>query len=368
MIFDADLRGVVDDVFGDAPAADAVDASSLWRLVSELDWPLVGVPEELGGPGGDLAAAAELAAGTGRHAVPVPLVETGLAAWALATVALPVAAATGRATVAHASLGQAEARPVGSGGPWRLAGTIPDVRWLPAVDRVVVVVRPAEVTAVDGTVVAVLDPGGTPGIAVEVGRNFADEPLGTLRLDGVAVPAHAVALAPAGFARDVLDRAALLRAAAIAGAVERACELVKEHVSTRRQFGRPLAALAPVGQLVARLAVERDLLDAALAVALDRPGHATAAAARAVAAACAGAVATGAHQLHGAIGLTQEHPLHRLTRRLWAWRDEDGSQRRWEELVGAAVLGGEGDDCLWSLVTGARPPAVATCDRAAVPD
>jgi alkylation response protein AidB-like acyl-CoA dehydrogenase len=107
------------------------------------------------------------------------------------------------------------------------------------------------------------------------------------------------------------------------------------------------------------MAVERDLLDAALAVAFARPGHATAAAARAVAAACAGAVATGAHQLHGAIGVTQEYPLHRLTRRLWAWRDEDGSQRRWEETVGAEVLLGDGDDGLWSLIAGAQGAATA---------
>ena len=355
MILDADLRGVVDDVFGDASVADAAAADPLWALVSELGWPLVGVAEELGGAGGDLAAAAELAAGTGRHAVPVPLVETGLAAWALAEAGLPVAAAAGRATVVHASLGQVEARPAGAGGAWRLDGTAPDVRWLSAVDRIVVVARPAA----GGTVVAVLDPRGTPGLDVEAGHSFADEPLGTLRLDGVVVPAAAVAVAPAGLARDVLDRAAVLRAAAIAGAVERACALTKEHVGTRHQFGRPLAALPPVRQLIAGMAVERDLLDAALAVALARPGHATAAAARAVAAACAGAVATGAHQLHGAIGITQEYPLHRLTRRLWAWRDEDGSQRRWEEIVGAEVLLGDGDDGLWSLVAGAEGAATA---------
>jgi len=69
----------------------------------------------------------------------------------------------------------------------------------------------------------------------------------------------------------------------------------------------------------------------------------------------AGAVATGAHQLHGAIGVT----LHRLTRRLWAWREADGSQRRWEETVGAEVLLGDGDEGLWSLVAGAEGAATA---------
>ena len=43
------------------------------------------------------------------------------------------------------------------------------------------------------------------------------------------------------------------------------------------------------------------------------------------------AAASIAHQAHGAIGFSQEYPLHLLTRRLWAWRDENGSEA---ELAG----------------------------------
>ncbi|MCM3924185.1 acyl-CoA dehydrogenase family protein, partial [Frankia sp. AiPs1] len=79
MIFDADLRPVVDDVLG---ANTDTAPGELWALLTELGWPVVGVAEDDGGAGGDLAAVAELAAGVGFFFFSVPLIETGLAAWA----------------------------------------------------------------------------------------------------------------------------------------------------------------------------------------------------------------------------------------------------------------------------------------------
>ncbi len=58
-----------------------------------------------------------------------------------------------------------------------------------------------------------------------------------------------------------------------------------------------------------------------------------------------------AHQVHGAIGFTREHDLRLLTTRLWAWRDEDGTEAQWNAEVGARVLDG-GAEALWPLVTG----------------
>lgn len=51
-----------------------------------------------------------------------------------------------------------------------------------------------------------------------------------------------------------------------------------------------------------------------------------------------------------AIGMTQEYRLHHFTRRLWAWRQEWGSQRRSASAVGRrAVRAGAAG--LWPLVT-----------------
>jgi acyl-CoA dehydrogenase len=61
-------------------------------------------------------------------------------------------------------------------------------------------------------------------------------------------------------------------------------------------------------------------------------------------------VARLAHQVHGAIGFTQEHKLHHLTRRLWSWRDEAGSELAWSRVLGAGLLV-DGPDGLWPALT-----------------
>ncbi|UGT90192.1 MULTISPECIES: acyl-CoA/acyl-ACP dehydrogenase [Mycobacterium] len=48
-------------------------------------------------------------------------------------------------------------------------------------------------------------------------------------------------------------------------------------------------------------------------------------------------VTAAAHQTHGAIGMTKECPLHYLTRRIWAWRDEGRGHHRWADRLGAAL-------------------------------
>ncbi|MCG8558673.1 MAG: acyl-CoA dehydrogenase, partial [Hyphomicrobiales bacterium] len=63
----------------------------------------------------------------------------------------------------------------------------------------------------------------------------------------------------------------------------------------------------------------------------------------------AGEGAAIAHQVHGAIGFTQEHILHRYTRRLWGWRDEFGSESVWAVQLGRRVAA-EGADALWPML------------------
>lgn len=82
------------------------------------------------------------------------------------------------------------------------------------------------------------------------------------------------------------------------------------------------------------------------------PDEATAAVAvaRITTAQAATEVARLAHQLHGAMGITQEYPLHHVTRRLWAWRDAVAGERDWTDELGrrAADLG---ETALWTELT-----------------
>lgn len=147
-------------------------------------------------------------------------------------------------------------------------------------------------------------------------------------------------------------RGALMRAIQLVGAMERVRDLTVAYAAERRQFGQPLNRFQAVQQELADLAGQVALAAAAVDAAVADPlAPKQVAAAKVVAGAAAGRVAAIAHQVHGAIGFTREHRLHRWTTRLWAWRDEFGTEPAWAEALGDLVARA-GADRLWEVVTG----------------
>jgi alkylation response protein AidB-like acyl-CoA dehydrogenase len=134
-----------------------------------------------------------------------------------------------------------------------------------------------------------------------------------------------------------------------------------EHVRTRVQFGKPIGAFQSVQQQLAVFAGEVAAANCAARAAClcadealtqntvgssnRNPRYAIAAAKLRANLAIGIATAT-SHQLHGAIGFTRECALHRLTRRLWAWRTEAGNDRFWSARLGAHIVG-RGAETLW---------------------
>ncbi|MNG36961.1 hypothetical protein D3C84_1241600 [compost metagenome] len=57
-------------------------------------------------------------------------------------------------------------------------------------------------------------------------------------------------------------------------------------------------------------------------------------------------VASTAHALHGAIGVTEEFDLQLYSRRLHEWRMADGSEAYWNRVVGETMLGGSAPSVL----------------------
>ncbi len=127
-----------------------------------------------------------------------------------------------------------------------------------------------------------------------------------------------------------------------------------DYAGQRQQFGRPIGSFA-VGQRLVQMSSEAEAGILATEVAARRFAEVGAEAAFEVAVAKAGAgraaseVAAHAHQVHGAIGMTREYPLHHFTRRLWTWRQEWGSEARWSRVVGEQVTAA-GADALWARV------------------
>lgn len=155
---------------------------------------------------------------------------------------------------------------------------------------------------------------------------------------------------------------ALLPAATVslmAGAMERALSLSVDHVNMRQQFGRPLGKFQAVQQSLAVMACEVRATGAAasaLAARIEAVDRDPAAADFEIAAAklranrAAGVVTGVAHQVHGAIGFTEEYDLHRVTIPLMLWRSAHGNDAYWAARLGRQVagLGGRG---LWEAMT-----------------
>lgn len=195
------------------------------------------------------------------------------------------------------------------------------------------------------------------GLAFRQDRNLANEPRDDAELSAEA-PLRDLGLGPDG----LLPHGALLRAQQMCGAMERAMELSLLHANERTQFGRPIGKFQAIQHMLAdaagHVAAACAIADNA-AEAWGREDFAFAAAlAKARAGEAAGKVAAIAHQVHAAMGFTQEHPLHFLTRRLWSWRDEFGGESFWEARIGREVCAA-GGEALWARLVNVTGGAAA---------
>ena len=148
---------------------------------------------------------------------------------------------------------------------------------------------------------------------------------------------------------------AAVRAMQMAGALQSILDRSVAYAQERVAFERPIGGFQAVQHNLARLAGEAAAALAAAGSAADaiaaEPAFSDAvflevasAKIRAGEAATAGAAI--AHQVHGAIGFSREHVLHRYTQRLLAWRDDFGSESAWAVRLGEQVASA-GADALW---------------------
>jgi acyl-CoA dehydrogenase len=329
------------------------DARPLWDETEELGLTLAGVAEEAGGPGGTLLEALTVLEGAGRHAVPLPLAETSvLGGWLLAEAGLPLG--EGPTTVAPMRE-QDLPRVLTTDGSRKLEGRALRVPFARDAERVVALARDEDDQL---AVVVVPDP---RALVVATGTNLAGEPRDTLDFTGVEV-------AEAEFGRADVDldeyflRGALARSVMMLGALQRARDLAVSYARDRSQFGRPIAKFQAVQHMLAEIARDVAVAEAAvrLAVASSEDVGAnwlTIASAKVVAGRAAQTVSAKAHQVHGAIGMTKEYELSVLTRRLWCWREEFGAEADWSLRIGSAAWRADGG--VWGLVTAGSDPVGA---------
>jgi acyl-CoA dehydrogenase len=158
---------------------------------------------------------------------------------------------------------------------------------------------------------------------------------------GVVLVSAGESVTPEGGLRGV---AAVLASAEIAGAAERMLEMSIAHANDRVQFGKPIGKnqvlqqmLAVMGELVltTRMASQMGFASGL------HPTPERAAVAKQVTSAAVQQLASTAHALHGAMGITQEFGLHPLVTLLYSRRMAHGSESYWARVLGEARLSGQ---------------------------
>ena len=324
-------------------AKDTAWKAPLWRALAEAGLTLAWVPEKLGGAGADLADGFEVLGVAGRFAASVPLAETLLAGWLLTqgNIASPAGAMT-----------LAPMRPkdrITLNADGTLTGRARAVPFAKDAQHIAVLAHGAK-----GVAIALV---ATTDCRLGEGRTLAHDPLNDVTFDKV-LPLQ-VADAPKGIDQSVLmQMGATARSLETAGALEAILAMSVKYAGERVAFEKTIGKFQAVQHNLARLAGEAAAAMTAASSAADAIANARsfddgiyleAASARIRSAEAATEGAAIAHQVHGAIGYTKEHILHRFTMRLLAWRDDFGNESQWAVELGQKVAA-RGADELWPLV------------------
>ncbi|MFJ4131471.1 acyl-CoA dehydrogenase family protein [Pseudomonas cyclaminis] len=331
-----------------------------WAVLQESGFDKALLRESKGGADVSWADACGLLTLAGEHAAAAPLAEAMVGHWLLDHAGVEDAILP---TIASSVLNE-QVLLSSAGDGQRVDGTLRRVPWGDACTHVAFIVGSGTTAQL---IVVARD---AAGISSTSGRNLAGEPRDTLVLVGV-VP-ESVVPAPFG-ARDLLCLAAILRSALMAGAIERCLALAVEYANLRVQFGRAIGKFQAVQQNIAVLATQAAAARAAAEAgseAIDEwiaaMGEPLTQSVAAVSAKirigeAAGQAAAIAHQVFGAIGFTEEHELHRSTKRLWSWRDEYGNEAFWSRELGESILASDVGQSLWRAMV---PMATSTSGTA----
>lgn len=300
---------------------------ALWDALAENGLPLAWVGEDNGGFGADYDEVFGAIWASAQAASPVPFAETLVANWMLDRAGL--APADGTASFA-------------------LSGPTPaaDIPFGMHADKIV------------------LFDAAHHEIALFDNRLATRSPEESLSPDGVTQFIFSGHLAEQSAKTDLTRRAfeamiLTVRAVQMAAAMETALNLSIDYVSQREQFGRPLSKFQAIQHQLALAASEcaaatMAATQAASAIARNADDPAKAWHEAVIAKVQIGhsveAVTVPFHQVHGAMGYTQEYDLHHYTRRLWAWRDALGNEHHWSKRLGEE-LSATSPDQIWKGVT-----------------
>jgi hypothetical protein len=166
-----------------------------------------------------------------------------------------------------------------------------------------------------------------------------DPGLGLSRVDLDAEPLEVAESGLGQVACDAVVAAARVAVACeLVGLARAMLALATTHVSVREQFGRPIGSFQAVRHQLADAFVAIDSAGLAVAQYWEWPDPEQAALTKSLAGWAHATTADVCLQVHGAIGFTAEHDLHRYIRRGWALDAILGSARELDLSWGARIV------------------------------
>ena len=307
----------------------------LWREMGNLGWPGMLLPEEYGGLGLGYADAVVVLEELGKALAPEPFLSTVLLAGNALLLGGSAAqkqeilprVASGEAVLAfahheprarHRMHHVATRAAAQSDGSFTISGVKDVVLDGAAAERLVVSARTSGANDDrDGISLFLVDP-HAPGVTVTRQQLVDHRSAALVRLDGVKVPADAQ-VGTLGKGADVidatLDRATVGLCAEMLGGMVRAAEMTFAYLKERKQFGVVIGTFQALKHRAARMFIEIELgrsVVMAAARALDEGARDTAmlvSVAKARLSEGYVLVASEAVQMHGGIGMTDEHDV-----------------------------------------------------------
>jgi alkylation response protein AidB-like acyl-CoA dehydrogenase len=287
---------------------------SVWADLAEMGVQGLMAPESAGGSGMDWVPMALVLAEAGRVAMPLPLAET-------AAIGVPLLAAAGDPAGAIPGLVDGSAVLTAAAGPDALAPAASRADWFllgrPGPEGGAVLYRRDEVEV---EAVASVD-------------RTRDTARVTPSGDGIVIPAGPVALG---------DLGALAAAAVLIGLGRALVSLTVGYVKDRKQFGVPVGSFQAVKHQLADAAMHVEFAAptvwaAAWELTLPNTGSAprSISLAKAMASDAADRAARTALQCHGAMGYTDDYPLHMWLKRVWCLAPAYGSAVWHRARIGA---------------------------------
>ncbi|MFO1191133.1 MAG: acyl-CoA dehydrogenase family protein [Rhodoferax sp.] len=311
---------------------------TVWQQMAELGWLGLGLPEDLGGFGGNPADVALVMEGFGRGLLRQPYVSSCVLALRLLSLSTAPAAArlreglidgTKLATVAVAEtqgrfdLGNVQTLATPLGGAYALSG---DKCWVPDAPTADWIIVPARLAGREADGIALfLVPADAAGLQRQDLRSPDHQHFSSLRLAQVRLDADALIAAPAdGLAalEDAVDHAIVARLAEACGAMDAVSAMTLEYIKTRKQFGTTIGSFQSLQHRMVDMTIACEEARSILGPAVQSLGGAAGARRRAVSAAktrvgqCGLFVGHQAVQLHGGIGTSDELAVSHYLKRL----------------------------------------------------